>query len=133
MFVRWATRGRVARRGEDQAPLLTAALVRSIRVGGKPRQRIVGYLGAIRLDGLGPEHVGYHGRIWDRITARLDALALSVDERAKVEAALAARIPRPSPKVREAQQQAVTTDVAKMNAIWRAGGWRSRRRARPSA
>ena len=53
MYVRWKKRERSRRGWHTEPPqLLTAVLVESRRVDGKPRQRTVAYLGSIRSDYL---------------------------------------------------------------------------------
>ena len=52
MYLKWQSRPR-KRIG---SPLLTAVLVESHRVGGKPRQRTVAYLAGIRDVRIGSRH-----------------------------------------------------------------------------
>jgi hypothetical protein len=92
MFVRWAVRKRVRRGG---SPLLTASLVESRRIDGKPRHRFVGYLGSIRVDYIdNPISVLHRARFWDWAEATLDDLNLPADVRARIEATLESRVPR---------------------------------------
>jgi hypothetical protein len=102
MFVRWKRRERKTRKAYEWERygrakgtgkyLLIAVLVRSERQDGKPRQKIVGYLGSVP-EGLADEPF-QRKWFWDRARHRLDALALEQTERQKVEGALAARVPR---------------------------------------
>jgi hypothetical protein len=112
MFVRWERRERVSvkrRRLRDErgrkhyvaAPprktgefVLVVRLVKSERRDGKPRQKVVAYLGIVREEYA--EHPTHREAFWRRASARLDALGLDPEERGKIEAALLARVPRPS-------------------------------------
>jgi hypothetical protein len=89
MHVRWRSR-----RNRDQiGGALIAQLLGSERVRGKSRPRILAYLGSCREPIDMPRH-----RLWfyDRCDQVLDRLALAPDDRAKIDAQLDARIPRPS-------------------------------------
>src|SRR5262245_36840020 len=87
MFVRWKKRERMSRRGGRVRPtggtLLVAALVTSERRGGKPRQRIVAYLGSIDAEALG--YVRRRQAFWESAGRKLDALGLSRSQRQAVE------------------------------------------------
>ncbi len=90
MFVRWQRRRRKRYGG---SPLLTAVLVESRRVDGDPRQRTVAYLAGIREKFIG-EHERAHRKFWRKVDERLDELALDPATRARIEAGVAARVPR---------------------------------------
>lgn len=87
MYVRWRRR----RNRDHIGGVLIAQLVGSKRVDGKSRPRVLAYLGSCRepIDTL-------RYRLWfyDRCDQVLDRLALAPDDRAKIDAQLAARIPR---------------------------------------
>jgi hypothetical protein len=77
---------------------LSAMLVESKRVNGKPRQRHIGYLGGItvtQIDDLPSRCV-----FWNAVTAAFDRLGNQVTpiDRQRFEAAIGARVPRPSAK-----------------------------------
>jgi hypothetical protein len=110
MFVRWKRRERVSRkahrwkttgpryRGKEAQGtgkfLLVAVLVRSERRNGRPRQKTLAYLGSIAEDHL----ADYWPRrwFWESADRGLGALGLDDDDRQKVEAALQARVRRPT-------------------------------------
>ena len=102
MYVRW----QIKRRSEKPlnvwgSDLLTATLVESRRVNGKPRQRVIAYLGSIREKcAQTPEHVNHQLGFWNSVGAKLDGLAnqITPDERARIEAKLAARVRIPTPE-----------------------------------
>ncbi len=83
---------------------LRGLLVETRRLGGKPRQRTLAYLGTVEVweNGLGPVAIGGGGRayawqvaaFWDRASRKLDGLEELFDRDA-VEAMIAARVPRP--------------------------------------
>lgn len=90
MFVRWQSRRRKRYGG---SPLLTAVLVESRRVNGRPRQRTVGYLAGIRERFVG-KNAWQHEKFWKRVDARLNELGLDAETRASIETKIAARIER---------------------------------------
>ncbi len=93
MYVRWRRKQRSDRK--KLGPLLCAELVESRRVDGAPRQRTVAYLGGIR-EGCIESALGRHVKFWQDVTERLDQLGdgLTVEEREKIETALAKRVRR---------------------------------------
>ena len=90
MYLKWQSRPR-KRIG---SPLLTAVLVESHRVGGKPRQRTVAYLAGILEVRIGSRHQRHHERFWNSVDARLDELGLDPYVRANIETSVAARVTR---------------------------------------
>jgi hypothetical protein len=83
----------------------TAILVEALRIDGQPRQRHVASLASItesRLEGKGSNH----GRryFWDDVYERLDQLGnrISIDDRRRIEQALALKVPRLSEAEHEA-------------------------------
>jgi len=99
MFVKFSHRSRAYthRRREGQEPHRTVIvqLVESQRIDGQPRQRIVAHLGTCQ------EPIGRdRHRLWfhQRCTEVLDRLDLSADDRGKISAQIAARIPPPTPE-----------------------------------
>ena len=91
MYIRW--KRSPLRRTADVT--LKAFLVHSVRVQGRPRQRILGYLGAIRQR---YQHAPAHRqRFWQQVTPRLTALPVDAVTRAVLEADLARVVPRLTP------------------------------------
>jgi hypothetical protein len=118
MFLRWKRRARVTikpakrswiihLRGKLRPTgrfLLTAQLVRSERISGKPRQKVVAYLGAISEEQLG--EIGARVGFWRGAMAKLDGLSLDAATRGEIEAELHSRVRRPTPEeVAEADRQ----------------------------
>lgn len=93
MYVRWRRHKRAEKRGEDRW-LLAASLVESQRVGGKPRQRTICYLGSIREDRL--SEVGPRRWFWESAEARFDRASIPNYDWPQIAAVLEARVPRPS-------------------------------------
>jgi hypothetical protein len=91
MYVRW--KRRLAARGNL---VLTAALVRSERRNGKPRQTVVAYLGSV--NDLVLKHILRRNAFWEEVNRRLDALVLDPLQRKKIESNLASMVSRPSPE-----------------------------------
>ena len=80
MYIRW--KRYVLRRTADVT--LKAFLVDSVRVAGRPRQRILGYLGAIRERyQQAPAH---RQRFWHQVAQRLPALGVDPCTQAALEA-----------------------------------------------
>ena len=106
MFVRWKSRqtkhaGSWAEYSRNQgkpAPkLLSAVLVESRRVDGKPRQRVVAYLGSVRDDApTGDDGAWRRRAFWRSVDGKLDGLGLEAGQRDAIEAKLAAVVARPS-------------------------------------
>ncbi len=99
MFVRWKHVRRRDRWGKENWAH-SAVLVESVRMDGKPRQRMIAYVGTIQdryLPGGADTTRWRLWRFWDNADAALDRLALPDIERAKIVAALEAVAPRPLP------------------------------------
>ncbi len=106
MFVRWKRKHlmRRIRWGEDPGDSLSAVLVESRRVDGRPKQRYVKHLGVIPERHL--ESHGWRVGFWKTADAALASLGLPMAEREAVEAQLAARVPRPNAdEAREARAE----------------------------
>ena len=104
MFVRWKKRRlpppaehfRSYRNREKvgATTLLSAVLVESVRVNGKPRQRIVSYLGSIQECNM---QIPMLRRVfWRDVRERLNGVDCSRQEREAIEAKLAETVPEPS-------------------------------------
>jgi len=84
-------RRRVRRPKRPKPAALVAVVVESRRIGGQPRQRLVQYVGSIRLDDL---HLpSARLEFWDRAAVRLAQFTPEAGKR--LEDAIAAKIPRP--------------------------------------
>jgi hypothetical protein len=95
MFVRWQTRTRRARafgRDPKTDTHWAAILAESSRVDGKPTQRHIAYLGRITESAI--ELPAQRAFFWKEVTQQLDELAVSKDDRARIEAAVEAKVPR---------------------------------------
>jgi len=91
MYIRW--KRCALRRTADVT--LKAFLVHSVRIKGQPRQRILGYLGAIRVRyQQAPAH---RQRFWHQVEQRLPALGVDQRTQAALEACLARVVPRLTP------------------------------------
>ena len=96
MFIRWKVRNRIGTTWQRPGKTFTAMLVECRRVRGPPRQRVVVYLGSIRQDLLEHDtHCLFRARFWDRVTAKLDQVALPFDTD-KIEAAINRVVGRPT-------------------------------------
>jgi hypothetical protein len=77
---------------------LTAIVVESVRVDGKPRQRHIASLASIREREM--DDVRRRCQFWEQVTHKLDRLdnRVSADDRRRIEAALAERVSCPTRK-----------------------------------
>jgi hypothetical protein len=85
-----------------------AQLVRSEKREGKPRQKILAYLGCCREICASPDcewGLEHRHAFWVTAEAALDRLALDAATRSKIETALAARVARPTPEAVAAERQ----------------------------
>jgi hypothetical protein len=110
----------------------TAIIVENVRVNGKPKQQHVAYLATICESEL--VHMGARIRFWDKVTKRLDGLSnrILADDRAKIEAAIEAQLPRPTPEERQqnAREREQWTEGLKTLSLF--AGMSRRRRAKRS-
>ena len=99
MYVRWKRRRVGAARRGEAGDALDAVLVAAVQVGGLPRQRFVQHLGRIHERDLGDPDA--RRRFWRELRLGwlyvVDGYPWRVDEetRARLEAAIAARVPKP--------------------------------------
>jgi hypothetical protein len=126
VFVRWKRRP-LQHRHEWSPPdeqALYAVLVESARVDGKPRQRVVGYLAAIREGELASALAVE--RFWRDVDRVLDTLALD-DKRPSIEGKIAATVPRPDPVVLERTRREINAWRGTVSAMHASRAWRRRR------
>ena len=92
MYVRWQSRKQALSKDVRR----TAIAVESERVGGRPTQRHVAYLGGISESAINT--LAGQCRFWLDVTNKLDSLGrrMTAEDRNNVEAAVAARVPRPT-------------------------------------
>jgi hypothetical protein len=130
MYLRWHSRqrripafggwGKQIRRGSNyvytrkgtskQDMHWAAVLVESVRIAGKPTQRHVAYLGGITDSAIAVVH--QRCWFWDGVLEQLDRLGMSSENRKRIEAAVATKVPRPT----KAQYNQCVRDRA---ALWR--------------
>ncbi len=94
MYVRWQSRSRLR---SGKSPLITAELVESRRVDGKPRQKVLAYLGGIREAYIDVRERS-HRAFWLSVDAHLDKLGIDPKARARIEASVEARVRRVTPE-----------------------------------
>src|SRR5260370_34100573 len=88
-------RRRVPRPKRPKPAALVAIVVESQRMGGQPRQRLVQYVGSIRIDDV---HLPSARReFWDRAAVRL--AQFTPEDRQRFENAIGIKIPRPPVEV----------------------------------
>lgn len=79
---------------EVEAYLLTAYLVENTRIDGKPRQKILAYLGSI-ID-VKIANMGARNRFWENVKTHLKEVKLDRDQKAAIVQKIAQRIPKVS-------------------------------------
>ena len=102
MFVRWQHRWHTLQsRWEDYPDVhWSAILVESKRISGKPKQRHVAYLAGFTEGEIrGRSGSAVRCRVWDEVSAHLDLFGdrITAANREKIEAAIAMKVPRPTP------------------------------------
>jgi len=103
MFVRWQNSKTVSRRKrQGKVNRCRAILVENARIDGKPKQRYIAFLASYDPD-PSPWNDGPKTGFWRQAKLKLDRLSnrVSPEERLKIETALAARVPRPTPEEQE--------------------------------
>ena len=131
MFVRFKTRRRTVGR-ERGSVTLTAVLLESRRIDGRPRQRYVAGLGTLsvqvelhqihdpeeylRVDG-GFVHSGAVIGFWRHLADRLDGLDLAPQQRQSIESKIASRIPRATDVQRLANDEKLKEMVERMEKL----------------
>jgi hypothetical protein len=97
MYVRWKRREKSAGKYSWNGPgrvALSAVLVKSERVNGRPRQKFIAYLGIIEE---GRKTLYFHQReFWQSVDRHLAELQLSSELRDKIERDLIAVVERPT-------------------------------------
>jgi hypothetical protein len=129
VFVRW--KRRPLRRRETSSPAqqaLSAVLVETDRVDGRPRQRVVRYLATVKAGQLGyPLSVE---RFWRAVDARLADLPLADDQRLVIERKIGGTVPRPDTDVLARTRAEFEAWTAGVNSMMRGFAARRRRRSR---
>jgi hypothetical protein len=89
----------------------SAVIVESVRVNGKPRQRYVSHLASITESRI--EVVHQRRYFWDAVLDGLDRLGnrMSVEDRQRIEAAIALKVPRLTREEHEASVEECTEDM----------------------
>ncbi len=82
---------------------LSAQLVESHRIDGKPRQKVIKYLGSINEARI--QYVGHRIGFWRTASAAFKALALPPEQQHIIELALHARVPFPTKESIEEERQ----------------------------
>ena len=95
MFGRW--KKRKLKKHYRPGYVRYAQLVECRRVDGKPRQKVIKHLGAIR--DYEREVQGHQFGFWDTADRALDELGLDAEARQEIERVLLAEVPKPSPEM----------------------------------
>ena len=101
MFVRWQRRRlkRYRHGYEAGEEVLSAVVVESRRMDGKPRQKMIRYLGTVRESDITRPRPMSLDRFWTRVDVALDELGIRGAARLVMETTIAATVPRPDPEV----------------------------------
>ena len=113
MFVRWQNSKSIAKRKWRTPPgtinRVRAVLVESVRVGGKPRQKCIAFIASYVPEDRRSHH--HQGKpqcgFWREVNECLDRLGnrITPADRAKIESAIADRVPRPSREDQERSER----------------------------
>ena len=123
MFVRWKKRKRATKCGAPQRYSWYAEVVESVRIDGKPRQKVIAYLASIKPKDL--PFAWERAYFWQRANEKLDALDLDSAERAKLDAQLAEKV-RPLTEKEEAN----VAELRRMLSAFEAGPGRRKQTIR---
>jgi hypothetical protein len=101
MFLRWKRRTlqRPKYRGISRngvSVLLSAVLTETVRIDGKPRQRVVKYLGSIQEWRIEQRAYYILRDFWGPVLSRLDSLDLPKKQRREIEKQIAEVVPKPT-------------------------------------
>jgi len=100
VFVHWQSRecGRSSLGGNDCNVRWAATVAENMRVNSEPVQRHLAKLISFTEDQI--KHPAQRCLIWDHVTERLDKLGnrINTADREMIEAAVAAKVPRPTPE-----------------------------------
>ena len=118
MFVRW--KRRKLKKKWHGGCVRYAVLVKSERVNGKPRQKVIKYLGHIADYGL--EWPGHRFDFWDRVDKNLGELGLDDKSRREIERKLDDRVPRPTPEQYAEREKAIGALRERLQAMAELGG-----------
>jgi hypothetical protein len=88
-----------------------AVVVESVRVNGKPRQRHISYLASTTESRIAVVHQRRY--FWDEVLDGLDRLGnrMSIEDRKRIEAAVALKVPRLTREEHESSIEKCTTDI----------------------
>ena len=94
MYVRWNKANRQRPHGFKYVSHI-AVLVESKRIDGRPRQKVLKYLGSIESYLMKEPHIQRY--FWKNVSVRLDSLQppLTADERKKIEDIIQKTVPMP--------------------------------------
>jgi hypothetical protein len=118
MFVRWQSQtrqrldiGHYGPAAVEPDVYWTAELVESVRVKGQRRQRHIASLASISESHLEADQQCRY--FWDAVHERLDRLGnlISIDDRRRIEAAIALKVPRLSREEHEASVEKVRQNL----------------------
>ncbi len=91
-----------------------AVLIQAVRVNGKPRQRHIATIASIAESGIEVDHQRRY--FWDDVCERLDQLGnrLTVEDRRRVEATIAIKVPRLSREEHDASIAECVSGIARL-------------------
>ena len=90
MFVRWKTHPAT----ENRSPVHWAVVVESVRIGGKPKQRVVKYLASIREDHIRLARLRL--LFWAKVTKEFETLSLDSDTKETIERKIEEKVSKPT-------------------------------------
>jgi hypothetical protein len=114
MYVRWNRRKRFKPGWrEKEGDYLSAVLVKSSRIEGVPRQKVIKWLGSISEDSL--QHISIRREFWVTVEKNLALVELSAEESHKVIASIGKVVPKPSEKELEKDH---ADRIRRLKEIW---------------
>jgi hypothetical protein len=111
MLIRWQKHKSGGRRYSRETTRVRAILVESVRVDGKSRQRHIAYIGSFVAETLDVEA---RRDFWKAASKRL-SIYVNHDDRSKIEAALARRVPPPTAAEEAEWQRQADESLQRLN------------------
>lgn len=96
MFVRWKKRMSTIHWQKDTHYTLSAYIVESKRIDGKPRQKVIAFLGSIKSVALQPHLAFIRVSFYRRIKEKFDELGIKEQDIQKFTRELAEKVPFPT-------------------------------------
>jgi len=114
MYIRWNRTKRSKKHNQNKGDLISAVLVESTRIGGKPRQRVISYLGS-SCENL--SYITIRWYFWQQVEKKLAGLELPEDDRNRIIQSIEKRFPKTTDEEMENEGKRLDEIIARIKAI----------------